>query len=276
MLRYDYKINLIKEMLAETIKKVYSKNDLTENEMREYASLNECFRNVIYTGRERQVALMCLWPLDVIPFEVHNNNDQLLEIVEGTADISTKDERITKISGEKYNVVHGTGHVVFNGGVGTMLRLYTIYTPPNHNPGTVQIYRSEEDTIELMKKYYEPYGKVSYTSKKIPGPTMDIVDLIDSKEELENIILRYKYNLPIYIATDKAKTDLGGLVVSFFDNLLPKDFEAKHLYCTMELNLIRKELSHKIDKTQLKKKYTRLLKLEKIYDASQRMVDVDL
>jgi mannose-6-phosphate isomerase-like protein (cupin superfamily) len=108
---------------------------------------NEFFRRVVSTGPNAQVVLMCIPPNGEIGEEVHDHVDQVLTFVAG--------EGVAILAGEESPVgpdrlVHvpaGTRHNVVNRG-SSDLRLYTIYAPPQHAPGTVHRTRAEADADE--------------------------------------------------------------------------------------------------------------------------------
>lgn len=96
---------------------------------------NDEFRKVLWTGESSQLVLMAVPAGDEIGGEVHEGHDQLLWFVdgEGLAKIGEREERVG--AGDVSIVPSGTWHNFKNTGSG-MLRLYTTYSPPEHEPGT--------------------------------------------------------------------------------------------------------------------------------------------
>lgn len=96
---------------------------------------NDEFRKVIWTGENSQLVLMAVPEGDEIGGEVHEGHDQLLWFVdgEGMARIGDREEPVQ--AGDVSIVPSGTWHNFRNTGSG-MLRLYTTYSPPEHEPGT--------------------------------------------------------------------------------------------------------------------------------------------
>ncbi|NBB92726.1 MAG: cupin domain-containing protein [Gammaproteobacteria bacterium] len=96
---------------------------------------NDEFRKVIWTGENSQLVLMAVPAGDEIGGEVHEGHDQLLWFVdgEGMAKIGDREEPVK--AGDLSIVPSGTWHNFKNTGAG-MLRLYTTYSPPEHEPGT--------------------------------------------------------------------------------------------------------------------------------------------
>jgi mannose-6-phosphate isomerase-like protein (cupin superfamily) len=111
------------------------------------AKANTFFREVLSTGPHAQVVVMSIPPGGEIGEEVHEDVDQVLAFVEG--------EGVAVLNGEESAVgpdrlVHvpaGTRHNFINRGAGD-LRLYTIYAPPEHAPGTIHKTKAEADAAE--------------------------------------------------------------------------------------------------------------------------------
>jgi len=107
---------------------------------------NNFFRRVLYTGEHAQLVLMCLKPKEEIGREVHKTVDQFFRIEEGTARFVINDKQITTLSdGGAFIVPAGTTHNVINTSKTKKLKVYTIYSPPNHPPKT--IHKTKKDAI---------------------------------------------------------------------------------------------------------------------------------
>ena len=105
----------------------------------ERATLNNpFFRQVLFTGKHSQLVVMCLQPGEDIGDEVHAGTDQFFRIEEGEAKFvfDEKEENLVR-NGDAVVVQAGTYHNVINTSPTNALRLYTIYSPPNHPPGTI-------------------------------------------------------------------------------------------------------------------------------------------
>ena len=109
---------------------------------------NNFFRQVLFTGKHAQLVVMCLQPAEEIGNEVHNNVDQFFRIEQGEAKFifNEKEEHVVHDGGAVI-VPAGTFHNVINTGKGR-LKLYTIYSPPNHPDGTVHKTKAEADKAE--------------------------------------------------------------------------------------------------------------------------------
>lgn len=109
---------------------------------------NEHFRTTIWTGEELQLTIMSIKPNDEAGLEVHEESDQFIRIEEGQGICqmgSTKDnldfERaITKddavfIPANKWHNIINTG--------GKPLKLFTLYSSPEHKEGTIHHLRKD-------------------------------------------------------------------------------------------------------------------------------------
>lgn len=110
---------------------------------------NEYFRQVLFTGAHSQLVVMCLQPGEEIGNEVHPDVDQFFRIEEGAAKFvfDGKEEHLVD-SGSAVVVPAGTYHNVINTSASKPLKLYTIYTPPQHPDGTVHKTKAEAEAAE--------------------------------------------------------------------------------------------------------------------------------
>ncbi len=115
----------------------------------EQTTENQYFRKVIYTGQHMQLVLMCLQPGEEIGNEVHDNVDQFFRVEQGTAKfvINGSEEHLVRAN-EAAIIPAGTFHNVINASKSRRLRLYTIYTPPNHPADRAQKTKAEADAAE--------------------------------------------------------------------------------------------------------------------------------
>ena len=104
---------------------------------------NEDFRQVLYTGKNCQLVLMALKPMEEIGMELHTL-DQFFRVEEGEGE-SVLDGVRTKISaGFAVLIPAGTNHNIINTGSSSM-KLYTLYAPPNHRDGVVHHTRADAE-----------------------------------------------------------------------------------------------------------------------------------
>jgi mannose-6-phosphate isomerase-like protein (cupin superfamily) len=110
---------------------------------------NTNFRQVLFTGKHAQLVVMCLQPGEEIGDEVHPKTDQFFRIEQGEAKFifGEKKEYIVRDGGAVV-VPAGTYHNVINTSKTTQLKLYTVYSPPNHPAGTVHATKAEADGAE--------------------------------------------------------------------------------------------------------------------------------
>ena len=109
---------------------------------------NNYFRRVLFTGKHAQLVVMCLQPGEEIGNEVHMNVDQFFRIEEGEAIfVFNGKEKHTAKDGDAVIVPAGTYHNVINASK-IRLKLYTIYSPPNHPDKTIHKTKSEAEEAE--------------------------------------------------------------------------------------------------------------------------------
>ena len=107
---------------------------------------NDFFRKVIFTSDNLQLVVMSLLPGEDIGEEVHENVDQFFRLEEGEGKI-IMDGQETEVEEDDVIIVpKGTRHNLINTSSHDHLKLYTIYSPPNHKDGT--IHKTKEETVE--------------------------------------------------------------------------------------------------------------------------------
>ncbi len=110
---------------------------------------NENFRRVLFTGKYCQLVVMYLKPGEEIGNEVHEHVDQFFRVEEGEARfVLNGTEQHTVPAGEAAIVPAGTYHNVINTSSTQPLRLYTLYSPPNHPDGTVHKTKADAQRAE--------------------------------------------------------------------------------------------------------------------------------
>ena len=110
---------------------------------------NKSFRQVLYTGKYAQLVVMCLQPGEEIGNEVHDTVDQFFRIEEGQAKFvfGSAEEHKVK-AGDAVIIPAGTYHNVINTSKTEKLKLYTVYSPPNHPDGTIHKTKAEAEEAE--------------------------------------------------------------------------------------------------------------------------------
>jgi mannose-6-phosphate isomerase-like protein (cupin superfamily) len=107
-----------------------------------WAKANSYFREVLSTGPNSQVVVMSIPPGGDIGSEVHPDVDQVLVFVQGEGEAILDGEKSAIAVDRLVHVPAGTRHNFVNTGK-TDLRLYTIYAPPEHAPGTIHKTKAE-------------------------------------------------------------------------------------------------------------------------------------
>ena len=102
---------------------------------------NDDFRQVIYTAKFSQLVLMALKPKEDIGAEVHKL-DQFFRVEEGSGEAVLDGVRTTIREGFAVVVPAGTNHNIINTG-SVPMKLYTLYSPPNHRDGVVHHTRAD-------------------------------------------------------------------------------------------------------------------------------------
>jgi mannose-6-phosphate isomerase-like protein (cupin superfamily) len=108
------------------------------------AKANSYFREVLVTGPHSQVVVMSIPPGGDIGEEVHDDVDQTLVFVQGEGQAILDGKKSAVAVDRLVHVPAGTRHNFVNTGK-VDLRLYTIYAPPEHKPGTIHKTKAEAD-----------------------------------------------------------------------------------------------------------------------------------
>ena len=111
------------------------------------AASNSYFREVVSTGPHSQVVVMSIPVGGEIGEEVHADVDQVLVAVTGDGVAVLDGVRSPIDPGWLVHVPAGTRHNIVNEGH-VDLRLYTVYAPPEHAPGTIHRTKAEADAAE--------------------------------------------------------------------------------------------------------------------------------
>lgn len=107
---------------------------------------NVFFRKVLFTGKHSQLVVMCINPGEDIGDEMHKSVDQFFRIEKGNAKfIFNEKDVIIEGNGEAVVVPSGTFHNVINLSNSKPLKLYAVYSPPNHRPNT--IHKTKADAL---------------------------------------------------------------------------------------------------------------------------------
>jgi mannose-6-phosphate isomerase-like protein (cupin superfamily) len=104
---------------------------------------NSYFRQVLFTAPHSQLVVMTLAPKEEIGMETHAEVDQFIRVEEGSGKAILNDEEHALADGSAVVIPAGTQHNIVNSSSSAPLKLYTIYTPPEHPDGTVHKNKAE-------------------------------------------------------------------------------------------------------------------------------------
>lgn len=105
---------------------------------------NNNYREVLYTAPNSQLVVMAIQPGDEIGMEVHEEHDQFIRVEAGEAKAILDGEEVLLSDGSGLVIPAGTEHNVINTATESILKLYTIYTPPEHAEGTIHPTKADD------------------------------------------------------------------------------------------------------------------------------------
>ncbi len=114
---------------------------------------NTTFRTALFTGEHTQLTVMRLAPGEDIGREAHPDLDQFLRIEEGQGrlELGRTQDRIEETHDVEDDwaviVPAGVWHNIVNTGGGD-LKLYSLYSPPEHPAGTVHRTKADAEAAE--------------------------------------------------------------------------------------------------------------------------------
>jgi mannose-6-phosphate isomerase-like protein (cupin superfamily) len=109
---------------------------------------NEDFRRVLFTGPNTQLVLMTLRSGEDIGLETHEDHDQFIRVEAGSGVVRLDGEERELGDGSAVVIPAGVEHNIVNTSSGELLRLYTLYSPPEHPEGTVHHTKREAAAAE--------------------------------------------------------------------------------------------------------------------------------
>ncbi|MBD0369987.1 MAG: cupin domain-containing protein [Pyrinomonadaceae bacterium] len=118
------------------------------NDVVRLAEENENFRQVLFTTKQSQLVLMAIPAGEEIGEETHEGIDQVLCFVAGEGRAVIEGQELSVRAGSVVVVPSETRHNFIAMGE-QALKLYTIYTPPEHPDGTLHRTKQEADEYEL-------------------------------------------------------------------------------------------------------------------------------
>ena len=108
---------------------------------------NTYFRKVLFTAPHSQLVVMSLNPGEEIGMEVHHL-DQFIRFEKGEGRVILDGEEYAIKDDDVVVIPEGTEHNVINTSTTEPLKLYTIYSPPEHKDGTSHKTKAEADAAE--------------------------------------------------------------------------------------------------------------------------------
>ncbi len=106
---------------------------------------NDDFRRVLYTAKNQQLVLMSLKPNEDIGEEVHTNVDQFFRCEAGVGKAILNGVEHEIKDGFVVVIPAGVRHNIVNTSATEPLKLYTLYSPPQHRDGTVHPSKAEAE-----------------------------------------------------------------------------------------------------------------------------------
>ena len=114
---------------------------------------NDNYRTTLWTGAHLQLTVMSIQPGHDIGLEVHDDHDQFLRVEAGTGRVQMGPARDDLSFDETVTddwvifVPAGSWHNVTNIGDEPM-KVYAIYSPPEHPHGTIHATKADADAAE--------------------------------------------------------------------------------------------------------------------------------
>ena len=112
---------------------------------------NEDYRRVLYTAKNCQLVLMSLKPGEEIGMEVHTL-DQFLRFEKGTGKAILDGVEHDISDGFAVIVPAGTQHNFINTSADEVMKLYTVYAPPEHQD---QVVRHTKEEAEASEEHFD-------------------------------------------------------------------------------------------------------------------------
>lgn len=113
----------------------------------EKTQANSYFREVLFTTDKSQLVVMALQIGEEIGVEVHAEHDQFIRVESGVGKAIMDGVESDLADGSAVVIPAGVEHNIINTGE-TVMKLYTVYTPPEHADKTVHQTKAEADAAE--------------------------------------------------------------------------------------------------------------------------------
>ena len=113
---------------------------------------NKYFREVLFTGPHSQLVVMSIAPGDDIGMETHKDVDQFFRVEAGIGRAILNGKEYDLEDGSAVVIPAGTEHNIINRSKSEPLKVYTIYSPPNHPDGT--IHKDKAEALASEKEHH--------------------------------------------------------------------------------------------------------------------------
>jgi mannose-6-phosphate isomerase-like protein (cupin superfamily) len=125
---------------------------------------NDMFRKVLFTAEHSQLVLMSLRPGEDIGTETHRL-DQFIRVEAGRGTAYLDGAEYPIEDGSAVVIPAGTEHNIRNSGH-EALKLYTIYSPPEHKDGVVHV--TKQDAVRDHEDHYD--GRTTAMLQQVSAP----------------------------------------------------------------------------------------------------------
>jgi len=113
---------------------------------------NNFFREVLFTAQRMQLVVMSLAPGEEIGLETHTDVDQFIRVEAGKGKAILNEEEHDLEDGSAVVIPAGTRHNIINNSHQHPLKLYTIYSPPEHPDGT--LHKNKAEALAYEKEHH--------------------------------------------------------------------------------------------------------------------------
>jgi mannose-6-phosphate isomerase-like protein (cupin superfamily) len=114
---------------------------------------NTYFREVLFTAPHSQLVVMALKSGEDIGLETHPDTDQFIRVEAGQGKAVLDGKEYALKDGSAIVIPSGTEHNILNTSATAPLKLYTIYSPPEHPDGTIHKTKAEAEAYEHAKHH---------------------------------------------------------------------------------------------------------------------------
>lgn len=125
---------------------------------------NSHYRHVLFTSAYQQIVVMSIKPNQDIHLEKHRYIDQFIRIEQGKGELLIGENSEIKYDlsdGIAFVIPSNTWHRIVNTSATQDLKLYTIYSPPNHKDGKIDIDRPDENvTVKSATQNNKPINQI--------------------------------------------------------------------------------------------------------------------